>query len=744
MISHFYHRHGRLLLAMVALSFPFFYLQADAIRSNNDIETWLPRDTTVRQDYERFKRDFGAEEVIVIGLPEQTAGPALVEAVASRIERVPGIRACWTPDRAVAQMQSLGVEPDTARQRLEGLLVGESGDLRGVIALLSPTGVTRRAEVVDGIRKQLEYCRLDGPEIALTGAPVIVTELDRLGSQKVSRKYFALTCAISLGLLYFTFRHWGMSLATLGITLWGIYVTQTVLAWCGGEMNFIMGSLSVMTMIFTLSIAVHFVSYYADARKEQVADPLAMALKGCWGPTWLSTLTTLLGLLSLNCSSILPVAQFGYAAALGAILAMVVGLGIMPALTVIWPDCAAKSVDFTWNFGRWADWLNRHRHAILATGTAVLLLMSGGILRLKSDVDPVEFLPKQSVIYSDLMRIERDLTNVDSLEAVVTFTDHDLPFFDRLRTVQKLQEKIARHPGVRHVMSAASFFPEQMPESSFEVANILSQANSLQSDSGWVAQDQRLWRISARVRRSAEMSPIDILADLDQELAGEPIRFTGLTPLLKSAQVEIFSGFWESFTAACLTISLVMILSLRSLVAGLIAMVPNIVPIWLVFGGVGYLGMPVDIGMMMTGSIALGISVDCTFHFLVHYRQLYQEGHSSSDAVRHALIHSGAPMIESTLICSLGMLALCFSSFEPTARFGLLMATQMLASMLGELVLLPAMLCCRPARKAQTAASTAPAAAARSEPVEQHHSREIPAPHLPLFGLPSRRPLEHV
>jgi predicted RND superfamily exporter protein len=190
-----------------------------------------------------------------------------------------------------------------------------------------------------------------------------------------------------------------------------------------------------------------------------------------------------------------------------------------------------------------------------------------------------------------------------------------------------------------------------------------------------------------------------VLSDLDRQLAGEPVRFTGLTPLLKSAQIEIFNGFWQSFTAACLTISGVMIVSLRSLLAGLVAMVPNIIPIWMVFGSMGYFGTPVDIGMMMTGSIALGISVDCTFHFLVHYREAYRSGCPSAEACRRALIHSGEPMLESTVICSVGMLALCLSSFVPTARFGGMMAAQMMASVLGELVVLPALLCCRPARR---------------------------------------------
>jgi predicted RND superfamily exporter protein len=710
MITQFYQRHSRLLLACVALTFPLFYWQASSIKSNNDIETWLPRDGAVRREYDQFKRDFGAEEVLVIGIERAAARPGLVESLAGRLERQSGLRSVWTPDRMAGQMESLGVPPAEARRRIDGLLDSTDGSLVGLIALLSEQGAKDRAAVVSEVRAALDYCQIRGADVALNGAPVVVTELDRLGSQKSSRKFFMITVAVCLGLLYISFGHWGMSLSTLGVTLWGIYFTQTMLAWCGGEMNFIMGSLSVMVMIFTLSIAVHFVSYYSEAKQAGAAEPLAVALKEAWKPCALSTLTSLLGLMSLNVSSIQPVSQFGYAAALGSIIALFVGLGLMPALTVMFPNCETRSILFHLDFGRWGDWIARRRYAILSLAGVLVLGTGMGLLRLKSDVDPVEFLPRNSLVLSDLRRIEKELTNIDSIEAVVDFGRSDLPFIDRMLQVRALQERIAAHPGVRHALSAASFFPDDMPDGAMAAARMLSRAQSMNDDSGWVIEDQRLWRISARLRRSRELSPVQVLAELDRELAGEPVRFTGLTPLLKSAQTEIFDGFWKSFTAACLTISIVMVISLRSFGAGLVAMVPNIIPIWLVFGGMGFLGTPVDIGMMMTGSIALGISVDCTFHFLVHYREAYNRGCTSAAACRGALIHSGEPMLESTVICSVGMLALCLSSFVPTARFGGMMAAQMVASLLGELVILPALLCCRPSRRLATQVSEQPAA----------------------------------
>ncbi len=738
MISYFYRQYSRLILWAVAFSFPVLWYFAEQIPSNNDVETWLPRNTPVRKEYEEFKLDFGAEEIIVIGLSQEDANPKLVEALAGRLDRVAGIRRCWTPARMKARMKEFGVDDETANDRLVGLLQARNGDMIGIIAVLSDVGVKNRSKTAGDVRAAISYCQLDPDRIALTGAPIIVTELDRMGSQKSNRRFFLMTCAISLGLLYYSFGHWGLSFAALGVTLWGIFLNQAVLAACGGEMNFILGSLAVMVMIFTLSITVHVVSYYSTAVRHGDPDPLGTAVCESLNPCLLSTLTTLLGLVSLNVSSILPVAQFGYAAAAGSLVALLVGLGITPALLTVIPCETRNVVSLRIDFRKWGAGVARYRNLILVSSVLLIIVSGFGLTNLRPDLNPAEFLPKNSRVLKDLIRVENELTNVDSIEAVVDFHGQKLAFLDQLKRVREIESKIAAHSSVHHTLSLATFFPTEMPDSALGTARMLGLAQSYSSDDGLIANRQRLWKISARIGHEEGKSSIEILADLQAAVAGEPVRFTGLTPLLKNAQHEIFDGFWQSFTAACLTISIVMVLSLRSVVTGLIAMIPNIIPIWLVFGGIGFLGTPVDIGMMMTGSIALGISVDCTFHFLVQYQQSYRKGNSSVVACQDALEHSGEPMLDSTLISALGMLALCMSSFTPTSRFGMLMASQMAASLLGELVILPAMLCMRPRRRTEKNVEAPSPTPTPDEPA--HHDSDPELKIHPFPPVEARRP----
>lgn len=731
MISALYRHYGKHLLWCVVLTLPVLWHQARTIPSNNDIETWLPRNTAVREVYEQFKKDFGVEEAIVLGIERSRVDDPLIEALAGRLEQIPGVGTCWTPARVIERMTSIGVPADEAERRLVGLMLSDDRDYIGMLVPLTEHGLTHRGEVVGEIRDALAYCQLTNGEVALTGAPVIVSELDRLGSRTANQRFFMLTVLVCLGLVQYSVGHWRMSLAVLGITLWGIYLTQAVVALCGGQMNFIMGALSVMVMIFTLSIAIHFLSYYSSALKDGMADPLGYAVRESWNPCFLSTLTTLIGLISLNVSSILPVSQFSYAAGLGSVVGLVVGLGITPALVVLWPHCTIRESRRNLDFAAWGGFVARHSRLALGIASVVLVVTGVGIWRLESRINAVDFLPRRNAVLTDLRRVESELTNVDSIEAVVTFSDEGIPFAERLRQVRELEATIRRHPSVRHVFSLAAFFPEEMPDSPLAVMRMFDKALSYGDGSGYTAQEQRLWRVSARINPYLGRSPAEIFTDLEAATAGAPIHFTGVTPLLENAQQEIFTGFWKSFTGALLSISLVMILSLRSIVGGLIAMVPNIMPIWFVFGAVGLWGLPIDIGMMMTGSIALGISVDCTFHFLVKYQEHYRTGATSVEACQEALSHTGTPLLDSTVVCSLGMLALCLSPFAPTARFGYFMAGQMVASLLGELVLLPALLSIRPERRNKPQSD--PPADSRG------HSTTVRPPHFTSTGNVSSR-----
>lgn len=144
--------------------------------------------------------------------------------------------------------------------------------------------------------------------------------------------------------------------------------------------------------------------------------------------------------------------------------------------------------------------------------------------------------------------------------------------------------------------------------------------------------------------------------------------------------------------AAFAAVTVVTVIVLRSVPAGLLVMVPNLFPTAVIFGLMGWLRIPIDIGSVMTASIALGIAVVDTLHFLTWFRRDVSTGHGVKDAVQRAYSHCATPMLQTSLICGVGMLVFAFSSFAPATRFAWMVFILLTAALLGDLVILPAVL----------------------------------------------------
>ena len=737
MASLFYSTHGRTILWAAALTFPLLMMQAQSISSNNDIETWLPRNAQIRQTFDEFKRDFGADESVMIAIPASKAQPRLIESIAARLQALDGIEHCWTADRLRTVMRELGVPDAEIERRMQGFVVSEDGKTIGVVAILSMEGIRDRLTTVREIRRQLQYCQLEGNDVAIAGPPVIVAELDRLGNSKNNQKFFFVTLLISFVLLYYSLRDWKVTAAVLGIAVWAINLTTVILKFSGGEMNFILGALSVMVMVFTLAICVHFIHYYeAAVAKHGNRTAIGAALRRAWKPCCLATATTTIGLLSLTVSDIGAVRTFGTSAAVGSIAALVAGLGLMPAVLTVWPLKVRSESHQTGWFPSTANWLVDRKVGVTVVTGLLVAFTSIGLFSLQSRIEPLDFLPKDNKVLADVHRIENKLIKINSIEAVVDFGDSEAAFVDRLDRVRKIEETFRKHPCIHQTHSAATFFPSEFPKDTWATAALLKKAEKRWSGGNdYVADGQRLWRISARIESTPDRPRTQIIRELESATEGEQITFTGLAPLLEEAQTAIFDGFWESFITAFGIISLVMIVSLRSWKAGLVAMIPNLTPLCIVFGMLGWLAIPVDIGMMMTGSIALGIAVDGTFHFLVHYNARMRECGDSQNASREALLHAGSPILKAAVIASIGMLALTLSNFVPTARFGYMMATLLMAALIGDLVLLPAVLALRPRSRTATDDDESP----HDDPADSLHGAVIAMPHITVdAGKPAR------
>jgi predicted RND superfamily exporter protein len=184
--------------------------------------------------------------------------------------------------------------------------------------------------------------------------------------------------------------------------------------------------------------------------------------------------------------------------------------------------------------------------------------------------------------------------------------------------------------------------------------------------------------------------------------------YTGVIPVVYKAQRTLLSSLVNSIAMAFVLIAIVMIVLLNpgqfplswlrpghvanGLAAGSVSMIPNVFPVLLIFGLMGHNGSLVDIGTMMTASVAMGVAVDDTIHFLSWFRSYLDKGMDRVEAVIQTYRRVGPAMTQTTVVGGLGLFVFALSTFTPTQRFGTLMLVLLGAALIGDLILLPALL----------------------------------------------------
>jgi uncharacterized protein len=183
---------------------------------------------------------------------------------------------------------------------------------------------------------------------------------------------------------------------------------------------------------------------------------------------------------------------------------------------------------------------------------------------------------------------------------------------------------------------------------------------------------------------------------------GVTVSYTGLVPLVYKTQHVLLSSLTSSLLTAFILICVVMMIVLKSPSAGLLSMIPNMFPVIIIFGFMGWShelfalfnrpGILVDIGTMMTSTVALGVAVDDTMHFLTWFRDGLDRGMTRKEAAMLAYERCASAMTQTTLIGGLGLASFALSTFTPTQRFGVLMLALLFVALAGDLIFLPSLL----------------------------------------------------
>jgi predicted RND superfamily exporter protein len=191
-----------------------------------------------------------------------------------------------------------------------------------------------------------------------------------------------------------------------------------------------------------------------------------------------------------------------------------------------------------------------------------------------------------------------------------------------------------------------------------------------------------------------EVSKLSAAVDVQKSVEPRPIGsvYTGVVPVVYKTQRQLLQTLNYSVFWASVGVTGVMIIVLRSAVAGLTAMIPNMFPFVVIFGTLGWLGIKVDIGIMLSASIALALALSHTIHYLTWFRRGTALGLNRIEAVMFAYDRCAPAMLQTAIIGGLGLAVFGLSGFTPTQQFGFLMVGTLAVALVGDLILLPALL----------------------------------------------------
>lgn len=717
-------RVAAVVLIVMAASLPWVATgMIRALKStSNDPRQWLPRDFDETDTHDWFQQQFGIDEIAVVSWPGCTLDDPRVEQLAADLEQSKYFHRVLSGPRALEQLRKLRIKRQAAIERLRGTLIGPDEKTTCLVAEISTHGQEDRSAAVAYIVETAESSCGLSPDVLRMGGPTVDAAAIDAESRKLLFQMAGLSGLVSLLVAGLRLRSVWLAAIVLVGAVYSTALSLAVVHYSGGRMNLLMTMLPPLIYILTISASVHLVNYYRDAVRDGAGRRAAKeAIAHGWLPCVLASATTAIGLISLAGSRIVPIQEFGVYASIGMVVSLVIVLLFLPAALRLLPvvrsssprpvDREAERETVGERLGMWFFSRVTRSHAVVTFGCLLLMVFFGlGLSRVDSTVKLQDRFVENSRIISDYHWLEENMGPLVPMEVVVRFdADSPLNFHERMQLVANVEHEIAELDDVGATISAVAFAREIEGGGARQMISKVLAHKGLENnqlrlvDSHFLAEDEgdQLWRISVRADALGDLDygrftntleqRVRPLLKEDSEAKAEAV-YTGVIPLIYKAQRQLLGDLVRSFVTAFAVIALVMMVVLRSVRAGMLAMLPNLFPAVLIFGGMGWLGIFVQIGSVMTASAALGIAVDDTVHFLTWFRRGLQEQLDRHAALGDAFRRCAGAMMHTTLICGGGLAVFGISSFVPILHFAWLMVLLLLAALIGDLVLLPALL----------------------------------------------------
>jgi predicted RND superfamily exporter protein len=536
-------------------------------------------------------------------------------------------------------------------------------------------------------------------------------------------KFIPITYLLIILAIWAVFRNARLTVLALGNISLCVGSTMGLLGLTGITLNNVTSIIPPLVMALALCDTVHIFSHMDKAVLSKYADKrkaLAGVLQRVVLPSFLTTLTTAVGFLSLAVSELRPIREFAYVASSGMIFEFIYSFFLLPPLILCF-KAERVYVEYPTQRGiaaflvRIRNLVSRHPRLIALASAAVILTSLWFGSQLKVETNLIKFFKSHTDFRKSLDFVEKRLGGVDTLDISLK-AEHVDAFREpsNLRIIERVQKYIDSLRGIDVTVSFVDFMKDMnesfhdedpryytIPETVELVSQYLLLYDSDEIED-MINSSYDHARISVRMSEHSSARHKSLIDEIKQYI-GETknsdldITVTGTAVQQVNTIDSLVRGQVYSLGLAAGTIAVIMFLVLRSAALGALSIVPNLFPIILNFGVMGAVGIPLDTGTALIAAVALGIAVDDTIHFLSEYKMQRAQKVSIQKSVENVISVKGRAIISSSIILCIGFGVLVLSSFVPTMHFGLLNAIIMVTAVAGDLVVLPSIMLLRKA-----------------------------------------------
>ena len=598
-----------------------------------------------------------------------------------------------------------------------------------------------RAEDVESIRQIMDGER-DKASMFLGGLPMIVSDMiDYIRSDLVVFGFGVLVFLVLVLSVFFRHVRW---------VVLPLFCCAITAVWMFGFLGFMDWRITVISsnfmsilLIITLSLTIHLIVRFRDLQIEHhellQLQLTQQSINSMAIPCFYTILTTMVAFASLVVSNIRPVIDFGWVMIIGLAVAFVISFLLFPSsLSLMGSIKTPPERDFTRNFTIWLSMLVRKGpRTIIIIALIIGVVVGIGMMRLKVENRFIDNFKSSTEIYQGMIVIDRALGGTTPLEFIIDPKTDDtaetapfspvadetdelfMEFFDEqdqnsywlnptmMDTVKAIQDYLDEIPIMGKVLSLATVvrIAERLNRNeldAFELAlihkRVPEQIRTNLIDPYYSEQKDQV-RFSARVIESdPSLNRQQLLNNIHDYLVDElglqedQVHLTGMLVLYNNMLQSLFGSQIMTLGAVLLAIFITFILLFRHFILALLGIIPNIFSAVMVLGIMGWFRIPLDMMTITIASITIGIAVDDTIHYIHRFKREYPLHKDYESIVSRCHGSIGKAMFYTSVAIIFGFGILALSNFIPTINFGILTGIAMLVALLGNLLLLPALI----------------------------------------------------